>query len=194
MGDVTTFRDWRFGKGVPQICFGKDLPCSLLVGLSTGYLDAMRFQCITGGTVEKIRVYTGNSGSGTLRMGVYTDSLATGRPGGLLKEGTNQSYVPNVWVEETITGLTVTSGTWYWLAFKVSVNGVKMCLGYDGSPNAHTYISGQAYALPFPNPWGNSASARNSHQWTIQLCVAGGVTDVYSGRGIGRGISRGVMR
>lgn len=182
--------EWRFNAGIADECFGNET-CPANWGVYTSYLDAQRYQCVTGGEAVKIRVLSPSAGtnSGTVRMGIYSDN--SGSPNALLWEGTAQSYVAGTWIEEAVSGVTLVAETWYWLAFQVSTNTAELCYVPGGPSLSHRWLSNVTYANPFPDPWSGGSS--NTNQYSIQVCVAGGVSDTYSGkfpRGIGRGIIR----
>ena len=143
--------EWRFNKGMPAICFGNET-CPDDWGVQTGYIDAMRYQCVVGGEAIKIRILTPADGDndGTVRMGIYSE--AGGNPNALLWEGTDQSYVAGTWIEEAVTGITLVAETWYWLAFKVSKTAAELCFVPGGPVDSHHYRR-QLYADPFPDPW-----------------------------------------
>lgn len=195
--------EWRFNRGFADICFGQET-CPACWGVGTAtvhYLDAMRFQCETGGTVSKIRVLStadacapgpaGSDEGGTLRMGIYADD--GNYPGALLWEGTDQPFVAGAWMEEVVTGITVVIGTYYWPAF-ITSNRQNMCYVSGGPAGSHKYKSrGSDYAGAFEDPYPVPGVGSNSNQYSIQLCVPGGVAETYSGkfpRGIGRSIGR----
>lgn len=151
-------------------CFG-DSACTATWGVETDYIDAMRHYCSVGGTSTKIGILAGGGGgSGTLRMGIYSDATNP-YPGTLLWEGTDQSYVGETWIEETATSLTLESGTYYWLAFKVS--GTQDLCYSIGAAASHHYRSLEvgSYATAFPNPWGTS-TYYNTSQFNMEMCVS----------------------
>lgn len=186
--------EWRFNTGFADICFGNET-CPANWGVYTSYLDVMRYQCVTGGAAIKIRILTpaGGTNTGTIRMGIYADrNIPNNWPDALLWEGTAQSYVVDTWIEEAVSGITLVAGAWYWLGFKVSESTAELCYVPSGPLSSHLWRTNQTYTDPFPNPFG-STSFGNRNQYSMQICVAGGVADVYSGkfpRGIGRGITR----
>lgn len=186
--------EWRFNRGRQDICFGYGI-CPENYGVKTGHLDGMRFQCVTGGQSTKIRILTPSDGTniGDIRMGVYVDDGAL--PGALLWEGTNQPYVAGVWIEEVVTSLTLESEVYYWLAYKVSKSTAEICyvmFSPAGRGPTHVWKKYEAFGNAFPDPW-PSFSGGNFDRYSMQLCVEGGVADVYSGK-FPRGIMRGVVR
>lgn len=186
--------EWRFCAGVADICFGNGT-CPNDYGVSTGYLDGMRFQCITGGQSTKIRILTPADGTNTgyIRMGVYAEDGQL--PGALLWEGTNQPYVAGAWIEEVVTSLTLESEVYYWLAYKVSQSTAEICyVPFTPAPRGPTHIWKRfvGFGNAFPDPWG-SLDGGNFDRYSMQLCIAGGVADVYSGK-FPRGIFRGIGR
>lgn len=176
-----------------DVCFGLD-DCPSNWGVNPTALDAMRFQCETGGSVTKIRILCAATGDGEyIKMAVYEDGPNYySPPGALLWEGTDQSYSAGNWVEESVTGLNVSSGTWYWLAYKVSETSTEICYSGGHNPYYHRYVFGQPYADDFPNPWTGTGNT-NTNQYTMQLCVSSGAVAAYSGK-FPRGIARGIIR
>lgn len=186
--------EWRFCAGVADICFGNET-CPANYGVNTRYLDVMRFQCETGGEATKVRMLTpaGGTNTGTIRMGIYADrTVPNNWPDALLWEGTDQSYVADAWIEEAVSGITLVAGAWYWMAFKVSESSAELCYVSGGPLSSHLWKTSQIYADPFPDPFG-STSFGNRNQYSMQLCVAGGVTEVYSGK-FPRGVARAIGR
>ena len=187
--DEFWYRDWRFAGAQGEVCFGLT-GCGSQWTVGVGYIDYMMFQCVTGGTASKIRLLTSGVGTGQVRMAIYSHNATYIRPNLLLWEGTDQSYTTG-WIEEAVTGLTIVAGTYYWLAFKDNSSGAEC---YTGGAGTHFWSSLLPYSDPFPANFATVGGQYNNNQYSMQLCTEAGVSETYSGRGIGRGISRGVMR
>jgi hypothetical protein len=144
--------------------FGQE-SCSSHWGVNTGYADAQRFQAPEDGTSTRLEILTyGESGSSTLRIVVYNDSL--GHPNHKTWEGTDIDYVPGTWCGENVATIQIFQNIYYWFAFKVSTT-EEIC--YTSGPTySHEWRSGQPYTNPFPDPWGSYAG-RNSNRYTMRL-------------------------
>ena len=144
--------------------FGQE-SCSSHWGVFTDYADAQRFQAPEDGISTRLEILTyGETGSGTLRLAVYNDSL--GRPHNKMWEGTNIAYVPGTWCGENVTAIQFFQNTYYWLAFKVS-NTEEICYT-SGPTNSHEWKAEQPYANPFPDTWGDYMG-HNSNRYTLRL-------------------------
>jgi len=144
--------------------FGQE-SCSSHWGVNTGYADAQRFQAPEDGISTRLEILTyGETGSGTLRMAVYDDSI--GRPNHKTWEGTNVGYMPGTWCGENVTTIQLFQNTYYWFAFKTSTT-EEVCFT-AGPTDSHEWKSGQPYANPFPTTWGGY-SGHNSNRYTMRM-------------------------
>jgi hypothetical protein len=139
--------------------------CSSNANVNTGYADAMRFQAPENGTSNRVEIRSYGPGGSTVRFAVYDD--ASGHPNNKLWEGTDITYGINTWLGENVTTIQITQNAYYWLAFKVSAT-VGMCYVAGGPSGSHEWKSGQPYANPFPDPWGNY-SGSNNNRWTMRM-------------------------
>lgn len=134
-------------------------------GVNTGYADAQRFQAPEDGISARLEILTfGETGSGTLRMAVYEDSIS--HPNHKMWEGTNVGYIPGTWCGENVTTIQFLQNTYYWSVFKVSST-EEVCY-MSGPTDSHEWKSGQPYANPFPDPWG-SYTSHNSNRYTLRM-------------------------
>ncbi|HEX7402157.1 MAG TPA: hypothetical protein VF369_08255 [candidate division Zixibacteria bacterium] len=144
--------------------FGQE-SCSSHWGVNTFYADTQRFQAPEDGISTRMEILTfGETGSGTLRLAVYNDSI--GHPGHKLWEGTNISYMAGTWCGENVTAIQLIQNNYYWFAFKVSTT-EEVCYT-SGPTDSHEWKSGQPYANPFPDPWGGY-TGHNSNRYTLRM-------------------------
>jgi hypothetical protein len=144
--------------------FGQE-SCSSHWGVNTGYADAQRFQSPEDCISSRLEILTfGETGSGTLRMAVYDDSL--GHPYHKLWEGTNINYLVGTWCGEDVTTIPLIQNNYYWFAFKTSTT-EEICFT-PGPADFHEWKSGQSYANPFPELWGGY-TGRNSNRYNMRM-------------------------
>ena len=131
---------------------------------TSNVLHLMRFKSCTTGTLDQLQIlFNTERPSGTVRLGVYADS--SGDPAVLLLDA-GETSVTDGWVTIDGLSLSVTSGTYYWLAYDMSANnGVQYLSG--GPRDSHYWRPWTYGGLPH-SKWATNA---NSDQYVISAHV-----------------------
>lgn len=129
------------------------------------HLQAMRFQNTAGnGYLTKLELkFNQTGGSGSVMLGVYSDN--SGKPGALL--GSGQTLAGNGWVSIGNLSVTLSAGTYYWLAFNLQ-NSNKV--EYQTGQSAGSHVWGNAAYGPLPNTF-PSIQYTNSDQYVMRATV-----------------------
>jgi hypothetical protein len=118
--------------------FGKTNIGSTSTGY-TGWLEASRYQCAQTGSVANITLYLSGGAAGRYaRVAIYSDS--SGAPNSLLSQSSQQEITSNGWRTFTGFNVSVSTNTYYWLAFQISTSSLQF--RYDtGVTDQHAYSS-----------------------------------------------------
>lgn len=114
--------------GVPDATHGT--PAS-----APNYLVGSRFQASGSGDITTIELYQEDGGANA-NVGIYSDNA--GQPNALLKQSTAKALATG-WNEYTIDAVSVTSGSYYWLAAVGDGNNTEGCHRVDGSGDLGWY-------------------------------------------------------
>jgi hypothetical protein len=129
---------------------------------TAGKAEAFQYTATTSGTANGVQVYlNGTNQASQVVVGLYTDN--NGKPGTLLGQTTITTPVNGTWNTATLpTGVSITSGTNYWLA----VLGPKSqgTIGFrdkaSGGVGSHT--SSQSNLTSLPATWSDGTSYATS--------------------------------
>lgn len=150
--------------------FGYNVALAAFKVSAAGYLDAMRFQNTAGsGTLTEIGLYfTDMDSTGNVRLGIYADTGSATQPGALLLDAGAVAFSEaDTWYSKTGLSLSVTNGTYYWLAWIPSV--AAYLGGEDNAGSSRSMKDAVGYgALPTPFP----TIAGNYEE---RICVRAGV-------------------
>jgi len=115
----------------------------------------------TGGTVNKIRVYS--TADGNAKVALYTDS--SGTPNSLIASGSGAT-VANQWNDIAVTPVVLANGTDYWLAMNGDTTGVRTSITLAIAPRK--YKTGQTYATwTFPSTFDNTGFTDDTNSLSI---------------------------
>jgi len=149
----------------PEATFGLDSGNNVWTE-AANMLNAMRFENTAGtGRLTKLEIlFNTSASSGKVRLGVYADN--NGVPGSLLLDA-GEVAVNGGWVAINGLNLSVTQGTYYWLAFILqSSNPV---LYQSGQPtNSHSWVSRTFGTLPAVFP---TLTGANNNRYVMRATV-----------------------
>jgi hypothetical protein len=125
-----------------------------------GYIIIDRFLAGSSGTLVQIRLKC--TASGTVKVALYADNA--GSPGSLLMANNTPASVVAGWNTITLTSpVSVTAGTYYWIAF----NSSSSCVGYASSTGGALLYRAFSFASDFPSSAGTGfTTAANLHSLT----------------------------
>ena len=112
--------------------------------ISNAYITAQPITVQFADTLSSISVYLNNPASGTIVLGLYTDSA--GYPATLLASG-SMTEVPNSWNTVNLNA-PVSAGS-YWLALDNSNN---LPINGDAATSTPYYLKAYTYSGSLPNP------------------------------------------
>jgi hypothetical protein len=127
----------------------------------------------SGGTLNSISIYIGKvqaAPSNHMQVAIYADNGSTA-PGTFIAAGSPQVLIANSWNTFTMTGVSITANTKYWLAFNE-----------DGSPTQYAIANNSsahsAWKIPttfsvWPNPMGKLSSPVENQQYSIYMSYTG---------------------
>ena len=117
---------------------------------ATGYVTAIRVKCTTTGNV---------------RVGLYTDDAAHGRPGNLMIDNSPGTAVTVGWNSIDINDTGVMKDWYYWIVCNSDVD----CIGTAGVTGVSTsYLSPYAYTNPLPGSVSGVTSTSTDTQLLVQ--------------------------
>ena len=102
---------WSITPTQAKLVGADDASCDGSAG--SGNFHLCRFQAVSSGTVNTIRLKA--SGSGNAKVAIYADN--SGSPGALLSAASGGTSVIAGWNNIGIPSISVTNGAYYWLAF-----------------------------------------------------------------------------
>lgn len=121
----------------------------------TGYVVMCRFQAVATGTSTEFHIYA--DATGNVKYAVYADS--SGEPGTRLwYQDSSTSVGSTGWVTLPCAGVSITSGTYYYLAVTADTNGVFTRLT---SGNPRIYKTNTYSTWTYPDPAGSGWTADN---------------------------------
>jgi hypothetical protein len=120
-------------------------------GASFSYIEMSKFTCSGTGKVSEIHVYS--KANGNVKVGIYAD--ISGEPGSRLSvNNTGTAVIANQWNTISITELSVTSGTVYWLAIISDTTGAHVQSSTPNVPFGDAIYKSSIYADGLPSPAG----------------------------------------
>jgi hypothetical protein len=143
--------------------------------------NATKFTASASGTVTTLRAYVGSAVSASPnnlgQMAIYSDNGAGGSasyPATLLASSSSVALTSGIWNTFTISPVSVTSGTIYWLVYNTNGSGVSdNNLKTDaGSTNQVRWIDPQTFgtwASTWSSPSGNASAAQSAVKADISL-------------------------
>ena len=163
---------------------------------NNGILSGTEIQANATGTVTTLRVHIAGAGGGShhMQVGLYTnDPGGSGAGAGYDNPATllaNSSSVTlttnNQWYDFTIPSTSVTSGTYYWIAFNTDSSAVNYSWAIVGDgainddwSNAVTFGSWSGNADPWSSQGGGGDG--NGYAVNMDIVTAGTVTDEFAG-------------
>lgn len=126
-----------------------------------GTAEAFLFTATASGTATKLFVYLDSNNTATqVVVGLYTNATGT-NPGTLLAQGTIANPTKGAWNSVTVTGVTVTSGTSYWIAV-LGPTGTGTVQFRDKAVGGKAQTSAQTNLTTLPATWTAGATYANS--------------------------------
>lgn len=118
---------------------------------AVGLAEAFPATAAASGSVGSINFFLDESSAATkIYVGIYKD--ASGKPGTLLTQGSTTQLFPGTWNTATVSAVSLTSGTPYWIAILGTTGGVPYFL--DRSTTAcHSQTSSQSNLTSLPSTW-----------------------------------------
>lgn len=124
---------------------------SQAVSLSTGQAQAFPVKANSNGTITGLSVYVGDgSTSMGLQVGIYENFGS--HPGQLLAKGSKGSLTAGTWNSVALSGLTVISGTKYWLAILDTAGG-NLGIRASSTSTCRIETSSEANLTSLPANW-----------------------------------------
>jgi hypothetical protein len=117
----------------------------------TGLAEAFPATATASGSVGSINFFLDESSAATkIYVGIYKD--ASGKPGSLLTQGSTTQLAPGTWNSATVTAVSLTSGTAYWIAILGTTGGQPYF--YDRSTTTcHSQTSSLSNLTSLPGTW-----------------------------------------
>ncbi len=128
---------------------------------AAGMAEAAQYAAVASGTASNLFVYIDASNSASSAVvGLYTNS-GSNNPGTLLAQGTIPSLVSGAWNAATISPVSITAGTTYWIALLGPAGGgiIKF---RDVQTGGRTQVSAQTTLTSLPGAWSPGTSYSNS--------------------------------
>jgi len=134
---------------------------TVLVGIQTlqtnldtnakGLAEAFPVTAVASGQVGSINFFLDESSTATkIYVGIYSNS--NGNPGALLTQGNTTQLYPGTWNTATVSAVSLTSGTSYWIAILGTTSGQPYF--YDQSTTAcNSQTSSQTTLTSLPSTW-----------------------------------------
>src|SRR5580704_2329756 len=118
---------------------------------ATGLAEAFPVTATASGQVGSINFFLDESSTATkIYVGIYKD--ASGKPGSLLTQGSTTQLAPGTWNSVTVSAVSLTSGTAYWIAILGTTSGTPYFR--DRSTTAcHSQTSSQSNLTSLPSTW-----------------------------------------
>lgn len=108
----------RTAKGMAEIkLIGTDTPGN--TNLTSGYVLFQKFTADASGTLNNIEIYP--LVNSNVRVGIYSENAST--PNVLLTESSSTAVTSGAWARIPVPGVSITSGTIYWLACTCETTG-----------------------------------------------------------------------
>ena len=112
-----------------------------------GQAEATQYIATTSGPVSTISIFLDGSNSATnIALGIYSD--AAGVPGTLLAQGSRSGVTNGAWNSVSISPLTISAGTPYWIARLAVAGGSVVTRGNNAAGNADRVDTRSLSALP----------------------------------------------
>lgn len=145
--------------------------------IPANYLFMFRFQAVGTGNVVTFKIKA--SAAGNVKVAIYADNASA--PGALLNAVNTSTPVVAGWNDITIALTSVTSGTYYWLAFSASA-----AIGYTqttGGTARYKTVTYSSFTFPNPAGTGYTSNAYNGLVvgWGIIIPPAPPPIPIYSG-------------
>lgn len=138
---------------------------------AANYVQFVRFQAGANGIAKKLYFYVGSIG-GKAKLALYSDSSSS--PGTVLAQSAMSAVSANGWAALDISDVTITSGTYYWLAFHINCY-----LKYAASGSLARKYKAQTFSESYI--FTDSPSGLTSDNYDISIYCAGILTVAPSG-------------
>ena len=158
------------GGGTPTLLVGHNDGGSQSVTIGVGTAEASSAVATTSGTLSRLWILVAGSGSTVtkggaalltttkINVGIYAN--ASGKPGALLAQGQITNPTTGAWNSVTVSSVTITAGTTYWLAANVPYGSPALSWG-GGSTQTTSYSAG-IHMTTLPATWTQSTLTHNT--------------------------------
>jgi len=118
---------------------------------ATGLAEAFPATATASGQVGSINFFVDESSAATkIYVGIYKD--ASGTPGSLLTQGSTTQLAPGTWNSVTVSAVSLTSGTAYWIAILGTTGGTPYFRDRS-TTTCHSQTSSQSNLTSLPSTW-----------------------------------------
>jgi hypothetical protein len=140
---------------------------------NSNFINATKFTASSTGTITNLYAYVaspiGSNPNNQAQMGIYADN--SGTPGTLLASSSSITLTGNTWNAFTISPLSVTNGTVYWLAYNTNGTGsTQNNMRYTTGTTNQTRWVDQAFGT-WPGSW--SGGTFSNSQFSMYATIDG---------------------